>query len=410
MMSGCWFRGRCRRLKVVAVTLAVIVAITHTMTMTPNDQPPPPPRAGASVTALASASAASASARNRDDDHDDAAVDRRAADDGPYIADPASIGDLDQFGALGAVRGQVRDAQRAQHITMHRAAHYDHERPRGSVSRADEHKHNHENDLSRRVNASVLPTGHLANAASSNVGTASTSSIDGGAASMRTEAPAPLAKSSVAPRQFDLLQQPCGSRGVAVMTHCVCRHGQCVGSACTQGSSRNSAGVAVSGWVLSACADCRCAMFAGNANHDSHGPGHVSHRERQSGGTAANFNPAPPRKPFAPNASSEHPMLFFSPRDVEALRQKAKAHPKLAGKLVQLAAFVKQRRRRGIVAALNSTLFRSRWNTQYGDLLPPFAFYCVLHADDTEARELAVEMMSALAAQPSWCKFRLPRL
>ena len=207
-MSGCWFRGRCRRLKAVVVALAVIAAIAHTMTqpvtqpVTPVDQSSPPPHARATTTALASASAASASARHRDDayDRDDAAVDRRAADDDPYIVD--RVGDLDQFGALGAVGGQARDPS---------AAHHDRARPRGAESRGDEHAHQH--DLSRKANARFQPTGFLANAASSNVGAASASSIDGGAGGMRNNAPAPLAKSSVSPRQLDLLRQPCGSGG-----------------------------------------------------------------------------------------------------------------------------------------------------------------------------------------------------
>ena len=154
-----------------------------------------------------------------------------------------------------------------------------------------------------------------------------------------------------------------------------CRHGQCTGSVCTQGSSRNSAGVAVSGWALGVCGDCRCTrtVSAGNLNlnHDGHA---APYRGQHADGAAA--DPAPPPQLFMPNASSEHPTLFFSPRDVKALRRKAAAHPKLADKLVQLAAFVKKWRRRGAVAPLNSTLFRSNWNTQYGDLLPPFAFYC----------------------------------
>ncbi|XP_038597704.1 dermatan-sulfate epimerase isoform X1 [Tachyglossus aculeatus] len=106
--------------------------------------------------------------------------------------------------------------------------------------------------------------------------------------------------------------------------------------------------------------------------------------------------------PFAHANYDGHPMLYFSRREVEALRlQAAGTHRHIAARLAE-AAQTMLANPLEYLPPWDPRDFSARWNEIYGNNLGALAMFCILNPDHREAHEMAKEYMERMAAQPSW--------
>ena len=103
-----------------------------------------------------------------------------------------------------------------------------------------------------------------------------------------------------------------------------------------------------------------------------------------------------------PGLESFHPFLFFSEKDVFALRERARStHAEIAQR-ISLATQEMKQNPESYLPPRDWQKFSSAWNERYGNDLTAAAFYCVLYPEDIKARELAISFMERLENLPNW--------
>ena len=96
-----------------------------------------------------------------------------------------------------------------------------------------------------------------------------------------------------------------------------------------------------------------------------------------------------------------HPMLYFSFKDIPALRRKAISASHIF-KTIESAVTEMKANKFDYLPPRDITKFKSARNEQYGNNLGVLATYCVIRPEDSDAFELALEYMERIANYSSW--------
>ena len=97
-----------------------------------------------------------------------------------------------------------------------------------------------------------------------------------------------------------------------------------------------------------------------------------------------------------------HPMLYFSFKDVHALRIKSETSANHIFKNIEFAVSEMKADKFSYLPPKDVEIFKSAWNEKYGNNLGILAMYCVVRPEDSLALEIALEYMERLANFSSW--------
>ena len=97
-----------------------------------------------------------------------------------------------------------------------------------------------------------------------------------------------------------------------------------------------------------------------------------------------------------------HPMLYFSFKDVPALRRKADGAASHVFQPIENAVAEMKVHKSAYLPPTDILKFKSAWNEKYGNNLGVLAMYCLIRPEDDAAIELALEYMERLSNFPSW--------
>lgn len=97
-----------------------------------------------------------------------------------------------------------------------------------------------------------------------------------------------------------------------------------------------------------------------------------------------------------------HPMLYFSFKDIPALRRKAETSGSHIFKTIENAISEIKANKYSYLPPKDIKKFKSVWNEKYGNNLGILAMYCVVRPEDSLALEIALEYMERLANFSSW--------
>ena len=97
-----------------------------------------------------------------------------------------------------------------------------------------------------------------------------------------------------------------------------------------------------------------------------------------------------------------HPMLYFSFKDIPALRRKAETSGSHIFKTIENAVSEIKANKYSYLPPKDIKKFKSVWNEKYGNNLGILAMYCVVRPEDSLALEIALEYMERLANFSSW--------
>ena len=96
-----------------------------------------------------------------------------------------------------------------------------------------------------------------------------------------------------------------------------------------------------------------------------------------------------------------YPNLYFSAKDLPKLRaQASSSHVGIYKELAELIRRLGSQDR--LIPPESATLFNSKWNENYGNLLGSLAIYCALTPGDQEALDLAKLFMKKLTSYNTW--------
>ena len=97
-----------------------------------------------------------------------------------------------------------------------------------------------------------------------------------------------------------------------------------------------------------------------------------------------------------------HPDLFFSPDDVNRLRQQATTtHRKIFARLATAAEDIKAKPSK-YLPSRDWEKFASRWNEDHGNNFGALAMYCLINHTDLQAREVAFQFFDNFVSLPNW--------
>ena len=97
-----------------------------------------------------------------------------------------------------------------------------------------------------------------------------------------------------------------------------------------------------------------------------------------------------------------HPMLYFSFKDIPALRRKVETSGSHIFKIIENAVSEIKTNKYSYLPPKDTKKFKSVWNEKYGNNLGILAMYCVVRPEDSLALEIALEYMERLANFSSW--------
>ena len=95
-------------------------------------------------------------------------------------------------------------------------------------------------------------------------------------------------------------------------------------------------------------------------------------------------------------------MLYFSFKDIPALRRKSETSASHIFKIIESAVSEIKGKQFSYLPPKDIVKFKSAWNEKFGNNLGILAMYCVLRPEDSLALEIALEYMERLANFPSW--------
>lgn len=97
-----------------------------------------------------------------------------------------------------------------------------------------------------------------------------------------------------------------------------------------------------------------------------------------------------------------HPNLYFSPNEVNRLRQQAKTtHREIFAGIAEAAEYIKAKPLR-YLPPRDWFKFSSRWNEDHGNNFGALAMYCVLNHTDIKARNIALQFFDNFVSLPNW--------
>ena len=97
-----------------------------------------------------------------------------------------------------------------------------------------------------------------------------------------------------------------------------------------------------------------------------------------------------------------HPNLFFSPDDVNRLRQQATTtHRKIFARLATAAEDMKTKPSK-YLPSRDWEKFASRWNEDHGNNFGALAMYCLINHTDLQARKVAFQFFDNFVSLPNW--------
>ncbi|XP_033114330.1 dermatan-sulfate epimerase-like protein [Anneissia japonica] len=97
-----------------------------------------------------------------------------------------------------------------------------------------------------------------------------------------------------------------------------------------------------------------------------------------------------------------HPMLYFSPKDISQLQQKASTTHSHIAAILKDAVHTMLASKEKYLPPSDYEKFGSKWNEIYGNNMPPLAMYCVLYPADKEAYNFALDYMDVMTLLPKW--------
>ncbi|XP_069778602.1 dermatan-sulfate epimerase-like protein [Narcine bancroftii] len=97
-----------------------------------------------------------------------------------------------------------------------------------------------------------------------------------------------------------------------------------------------------------------------------------------------------------------HPLLYFQPRDVRSLRQKARGSHSSISRAIRGAVKSMLAKPTLYLPPADYLSFSAKWNEVYGNNLGVLSLYCLLFPEDGAALEFALSYLDRMASYPRW--------
>lgn len=97
-----------------------------------------------------------------------------------------------------------------------------------------------------------------------------------------------------------------------------------------------------------------------------------------------------------------HPLLYFEPRDVKSLRQKARGSHSSVSRAIRAAVKTMLAKNTIYLPPADHQDFTAKWNEVYGNNLGVLSLYCLLYPEDGDALEFALTYLDRMASYPRW--------
>ncbi|XP_051879520.1 dermatan-sulfate epimerase-like protein [Pristis pectinata] len=99
---------------------------------------------------------------------------------------------------------------------------------------------------------------------------------------------------------------------------------------------------------------------------------------------------------------SAHPLLYFEPREVRSLRQKARGSHSSISRAVRAAVKTMLAKPSLYLPPPDHLSFSAKWNEVYGNNLGVLSLHCLLFPEDAAALEFALTYLDRMASYPRW--------